>query len=131
VTHPHITTPLPGPPPGIEPTPEEAVAAAVASCPDVVELSGGPYGEVATYLAGRRIAGVRMLHDSIEIHVIARLGTPLPSVAEQVRSACSPFAGGRPVDVTIDDVATDPGDEGPPDSRDSVPRARSTPHPAP
>ena len=126
-----VTSPPPGQPGGETPVPEEALAAAVIGCPDVAALSGGAFGEVATYLAGRRISGVRLLEDSIEIHVITRWGTPLPSVAEQVRAACAPFAGGRRVDVTIDDVLAVPGED--PPSPDSPPLPPSTPHitPAP
>ena len=99
-----LPPPLAGTSPGAHLTPEEAIAAAVARCPDVAGLSGGPYGEVATYLPGRSIAGIRLLEDSIEVHVIAHVGAHLPSVAARVRSACAPFAHGRHVDVTIDDV---------------------------
>ena len=111
MTDPYVTSRPPGHSGGA--VPEEALAAAVAGCRDVAALSGGPFGEVATYLAGRRIEGVRLLVDRIEVHVIARWGTLLPSVAEQVRYACAPFAGGRRVDVTIDDVLAVPGDRTP------------------
>lgn len=121
-----VTTPPARLQAGSAPVLEEALSAAVAGCPDVAALSGGPFGEVATYLAGRRIPGVRLLGDSIEIHVIARWGTPLPSVAQQVRSACEPFAGGRRVDVTIDDVVGVPGDST--HGADSSSIAPSTPH---
>lgn len=110
MTDPHVTSQPPDLPAGAASVPAEALAAAVAGCPDVEALSGGPFGEVATYLAGQRIPGVRLLVDSIEVHVIARWGTPLTSVAQQVRCACAPFAGGRLVDVTIDDVVGVPGD---------------------
>lgn len=102
-----VTSPNHLPPTGTPPVPEDALAAAVAGCPDVDSLSAGLFGEVATYLPGRRVTGVRVGVDSIEIHVIARWGTPLPAIAEQVRSACEPLAGGRRVDVTIEDVIAD------------------------
>ena len=124
MTAPHVTSPLAGRPPGVIPSPEEELATAVAGCPDVAALSGGPFGEVATYLPGRRIVGVRLLGDRFDVHVIARWGTPLPAVAEQVRSACAPFAGGRGVDVTIEDVVPVPGDGTP--SAGSAPTAEST-----
>ncbi len=125
-----LPPPPPGPPQGADPTPEQALAAAVALCPDVAGLSGGSFGEVATYLPGRSVTGVRLLEDSIEVHVIARLGTPLPSVAAQVRIACAPFAHGRHVDVTIDDVVPEVGDHGP-DAGDRLTSARSTHHTTP
>lgn len=83
----------------------EVLAAAVSACTGVAGLSAGAFGEVATYLEGRRIGGVRLTDDAVEVHVIARWGTPVPIVAEQVRAACAPVAAGRRVDVSIDDVA--------------------------
>ena len=39
----------------------EQVAAAVLSVPGVHDLHGGVLGEVATYLPGRRVNGIRLL----------------------------------------------------------------------
>ncbi len=82
----------------------DAVAAAAASCPAVAGMAGGLYGEVATYLPGRRLVGVRLAGDELEVHVTAQWGTPLPEVADAVRLAVAPLAGGRPVTVYIDDI---------------------------
>ena len=82
----------------------DAVAAAVAACPLVAGLSGGVFGEVATYLPGRRLVGVRLHDAELELHVVARWGTPLPDVGDAVRRAVAPSAGGRPVTVYIDDI---------------------------
>ena len=89
----------------------EAVAAAALGCPLIADLTGGPFGEVATYLPGRRIRGVRVVDGAVEIHVVAKWGTPLPEVAEVVRAAVTPLAGGQPVVVFIEDieVPADPG----------------------
>ena len=38
----------------------ERIAARLLEHPDVAELHGGPYGTTATYLAGRRVVGVRV-----------------------------------------------------------------------
>jgi len=84
---------------------EELLAAAVAGCADVVGLSEGPFGEVATHLAGRRVPGIRLHEDRVEVHVIVRWGVRLPELSDRVRAACAPLAGGRPVDVAIDDLA--------------------------
>ncbi len=99
------TAPLTAAAPG--PALEELLAAAVAGCADVVGLSEGPFGEVATHLAGRRVPGIRMHEDRVEVHVIARWGVRLPELSEQVRAACAPLAGGRPVDVAVDDLASE------------------------
>lgn len=82
----------------------EVVAAAALGCPLVANLTGGRFGEVATYLPGRRILGIRSVDGEIEIHVVARWGGPLPEVADAVRAAAARVAGGMPVAVFIDDI---------------------------
>ena len=50
----------------------DAVSAAALSCSQVARLSGGLAGEVATYLPGRRVAGIRIGDDEVEVHIVAR-----------------------------------------------------------
>lgn len=85
--------------------PDEIVAATVA-CASVAAMASGVAGEVATYLPGRRVPGVRIDDLGIEVHVVARWGIPLPEVGEEVRSALQPLVGNRSVSVFIDDVET-------------------------
>ena len=82
----------------------ESVAAAALGCPLIADLTAGRFGEVATYRPGRRIAGVRVADGDLEVHVVARWGVPLPEVAEVVRAAVTPHAGGLPVAVYVDDI---------------------------
>jgi hypothetical protein len=82
----------------------EAVAAAALGCPLIADLTGGRFGEVATYLPGRRILGVRELDGTVEVHVVAHWGTPLPEVAAVLRAAVTPHAGGLPVAVLVEDI---------------------------
>ena len=82
----------------------EAVSAAAVGCPLVAELTGGRFGEIATYLPGRRLVGVRQVDGAVEVHVVARWGTPLPEVADTLRAAVAPHAGGLPVAVFIEDI---------------------------
>ena len=82
----------------------EAVAAAALGCPFIVDLTGGRFGEVATYRPGRRILGVREVDGTVEVHVVARWGRPLPEVAEVVRAAVARHAQGQPVAVFVDDI---------------------------
>ncbi len=82
----------------------EAVAAAALGSPLIADLTGGRFGEVATYLPGRRILGVREVDGTIEVHVVAKWGTPLPEVAEVVRAAVAPHAAGTPVAIFVDDI---------------------------
>src|SRR4051812_17808760 len=58
----------------------DAIVAAIATCPSVSGLSGGIAGEVATYLPGRRVAGVRAAPGEVEVHVIARYGRALHDI---------------------------------------------------
>lgn len=96
-----MSSPAPGP---VGTADLEAVAAAALGCPLIADLTGGRFGEVATYLPGRRIQGVREVDGVIEVHVVAKWGTPLPEVAEVVRAAVAPLAGGKPVAVFIEDI---------------------------
>lgn len=101
----------PAPPLGPAPDPD-VIAAAVAACPDVVALSGGTLGEVATYLPGRRVAGVRIAEDAIEVHVLARYGPTVAEIADQVRRAVHRVAGSLPVSVGVDDLVEVPAPGG-------------------
>jgi hypothetical protein len=82
----------------------DAVAAAALSSPGVAGVSAGMAGEAATYLPGRRVDGVRVTGDEVEVHIIARWGLSLPAVADTVRLAVKPFAGGLPTSVYVDDI---------------------------
>ncbi len=92
------TASTPGAPPETE---ADAVAAAVLSCPGVVALG---QGTLATYLAGRRVDGVRIGDDGIEVAVVTEHGTPVPQVAAEIRAVVSRLAGGRRVDVHVIDL---------------------------
>ncbi len=82
----------------------DAVSTAALSCPQVARLSGGFAGEVATYLPGRRVSGVRLTDDEVEIHIVSRWGLNLPEVADAVREAVRPVAGGLRVSVYVEDI---------------------------
>ncbi len=89
----------------------QTVAAAALGCPLVADLSGGRFGEVATYMPGRRLLGVRVVDSQIGLHVVAHWGGPLPEVADAVRASVAPLAGGMPVAVFIDDIRLPPMEE--------------------
>lgn len=89
------------------------IAAAVAGCPAVARLHGGAYGEVATYLPGALVTGVRACDDEIAVHVIGVWPATLAEIAGQVRAAVEPFGGAIPVSVTVEDLDL-PGAEGAP-----------------
>ncbi len=83
----------------------QAVASAVSACPHVAGLSAGAVEEVATYLPGSRVQGIRVRDHVLEIHVVARWGLPLPEVATEIRAAVGGLAQGLPITVAIEDLA--------------------------
>ena len=91
-----------------EPDPD-AIAAATLSCPGVAGLHGGRLNEFAAYLPGRTVPGVCLADDRVEVHVVARYGAILPSVADDVRAAAAPLAAGYPIEVHVDDIDVAPG----------------------
>jgi hypothetical protein len=82
----------------------DAIAAAALDTPGVTGLNGGPALEFAAYLPGRRVAGVRLPGDRVEVHLTARYGADLSRLADAVRAAVSPVASGLPVEVHIEDL---------------------------
>lgn len=91
--------------PGLGPL-SERVAVALLAHPDVVRLSGGPYGSIATYLPGRRLEGIA-LGDGAEptrIGVVLRLGAPVHATADALRALVAAETGARRVDVVVTDV---------------------------
>ena len=86
------------------------IAAAVLAHPGVDSLDGGPFGTVASYLAGGRIVGVRIGTDGepVELAVVARFGTPLPRLAEELGAVVRGLLGPVAVEITFSDVVTAP-----------------------
>ncbi len=87
----------------------DAVARAATSCNSVAGLSPGPFGDVATYLPHRRVHGVRIAADHLEVRIVATWGPQLPGLGEVVRMAVRPVAGTLPVEIFIDDIELPPG----------------------
>lgn len=97
------------------PTPStdaDRIAAVVLSCSSVAGLHGGRWGEVATYLPGRQVAGVRVHPDLVEVHVVGVYPTPVADIARQVRTALHPETGETPIQIVVENYA-DPADEQP------------------
>lgn len=85
-----------------------AVAELVTACRSVAGLSGGAFGEVATYLPGSRVPGVRLVAGVVEVHVVSCWGVPVPTLAAEVRAAAAPAARGHEVAVFVDDIELPP-----------------------
>lgn len=84
----------------------DRLAEIVLAQPGVAGLHRGQFGEVATYLPGRRVSGIRIGDDAVEIHLVVTTDQPVWDVADAVRLAVLPEVGGRAVDLVIGDVAT-------------------------
>ncbi|MDQ6649623.1 MAG: hypothetical protein M3Z02_05840 [Actinomycetota bacterium] len=91
----------------VEPDPD-AIATAATGCSTVAGLSSGAVGEVATYLPGRRVAGVRITEDGVDVHVVGRFGPSMETIGNEVRGAVSAVVSGRQVSVYIDDLEDPP-----------------------
>jgi hypothetical protein len=87
----------------------DMIAMAVRQCAGVSALDGGPYGEVATYLPGRKIAGVVVGDGRVMVQVRSRWGIPVPELAARIAAAASSFTGHRRIDVVIADIDDPPG----------------------
>ena len=86
----------------------EMIAAAVRGCAGVSALDGGPYGEVATYLPGRKVAGVVIGEGQVTVQVRAAWGVPAPELAALITTVVSPLARHRLIDVVIADIDDPP-----------------------
>jgi len=106
-----VSSPVGAAAPTTGPDPD-VIAAAVLACPQVVRLSGGVAGEVATYLPGRRVAGVRITPSSVEVSVVAPYGPTAADIAAGVRAAVRAVAGPGPVHVMIADLELPAADIG-------------------
>jgi hypothetical protein len=100
---------------GAEPAPAmiddidaELIAEAVRRCAGVSALDGGPYGEVATYLPGRKVTGVVIGDGQVTVQVRAAWGVPAPELAALITTVVSPLARHRLIDVIIADIDDPP-----------------------
>lgn len=82
----------------------DSVRAAVLALPGVADLHTGAFGEVATYLPGRRVEGVRVRADRTEVHVVVEWGASALEVADAVRAAATAITH-TVVDVHVQDFA--------------------------
>ena len=85
----------------------ERVAAAVTAHPAVARLHGGVYGDIVTYLPGRKLVGVRIgsAEEPVEIAVVLHPDRPIPEVVRALRREVSRLCGGAAVDITVADLA--------------------------
>ena len=87
----------------------DAVAAAVAGCTGVAGLDGGRFGEVASYLPGRKVQGVVVSGGRVTVQIRSRWAVPAPDLAALITAVLAPLTGSHPVDVVIADIDDPPG----------------------
>ncbi len=100
----------------------DGIGALLAEHPDVAAAHSGRFGDITTHLPGRRVAGVRISDERVEIGVTARWSRPLPALVAELRAAALDLltrAGSRvgAVDVTVADIES-PDDGEAPDSNE-------------
>ncbi len=81
----------------------DQVVAAVTAVPGVAAMHSGLYGEVATHLPHRRVTGVQLRADLVEVHVVLLWGVDVLRTADAVRDTTTGIVD-RPVHVVIEDV---------------------------
>lgn len=86
--------------------PADRIAAAVLAVPGVAALHPGMFGEVGTYLPGRRVSGVRITDTVVDVHVVVVVGVAVRDTAAAVRAAVSALHPGSAVNVTVEDIAS-------------------------
>ena len=87
----------------------DAVAAAVLGCAGVAGLDGGRFGEVTSYLPGRKVPGVVVSGGRVTVQIRSRWAVPAPDLAARVTEVLAPLTGRRPVDVMIAGIDDPPG----------------------
>ncbi|NNG38520.1 hypothetical protein HJ588_04420 [Flexivirga sp. ID2601S] len=83
----------------------ELIAARVEDVRGVQGLHGGAFGQVGTYLPGRRVTGIRRSEHGWDIHVVLAAGAPIAATADAVRDAARAAGAQGPVDVAVEDIA--------------------------
>ena len=81
----------------------DRVVSAVTAVPGVAAMHSGMFGEVATHLSGRRVRGVQLRDDLVEVHITLNWAADLLTTADAVRHAAGVLVG-RPVRIVIEDV---------------------------
>ena len=84
----------------------DRIARVTLSVSGVRRLHGGGYAEVGTYLAGRRIVGVRTGPHGTEVHVVVSADHPVPRTVALLRRALEPVAPG-PIHIHVEDLQVD------------------------
>lgn len=82
------------------------IADAVCRVDGVVGLHGGAHDEIATYLLGERVIGVRLDDASGEIHIVVDTRRPAHIVGNEVRAVAEAISN-LPMTVVVADLAVE------------------------
>jgi hypothetical protein len=82
----------------------DAVHAAIAGCPGVSSVGSGTVASLTTYLPGRRVSGIRVNPDSLEIEIVALWGASVGELNTRIRQALAPLVSHRRLDITVADI---------------------------
>ncbi len=86
----------------------DAVAAAALACVGVAGLDSGQFGEVASYLPGRKVPGVVVSGGRVLVQIRSQWGIPAPDLAALITTVLAPLTGRKPVDVVVADIDDPP-----------------------
>lgn len=70
----------------------DRISAITLATPGVVALHAGRFGEVGTYLPGRRVAGIRIDERGTQVHITVAAGHPIRQVAHRVQHVVAQVA---------------------------------------
>ena len=85
----------------------DTVARAVRACAGVADLYAGRFGEIGSYLPGRRVGGVQVDDRSVVVHIKARWGYGVQDLLAQVGAVTVALRNGRRLELFIDDIDND------------------------
>ena len=86
----------------------DMISAGALGCPGVAGMSA----VTRSYLPGRTVTGVTVDEHRVDVHLIARYGTPLPGITERLEVLLLPVTAGRSLHVHFEDIVL-PGETAP------------------
>ena len=86
----------------------DMIRALALGCPGVAAMSP----TARSYLPGRTVAGVTVDEHRVDVHLIARYGTPLPGITQRLDVLLLPVTAGRSLHVHFEDIVL-PGETAP------------------
>ena len=82
----------------------DAVARAVRACAGVADLYSGRFGEIGSYLPGRRVGGVQVDDTSVTVHIRARWGYGVRDLFTQINATTVSLRNGCRLNLVVDDI---------------------------